>query len=228
MWPSWGGRWSLETSPRGFLHPGFWLPDHGNRDLLRSGDIESNPGPLGSCSVCGGDFTRWSRPIRCVGSCGRQTHRKGACSGLRSQEAQQRGDWRCGQCTGGGGQRHGASPVASVNPPRRGGLRHGGNPVASVNSQHSNRGGGQGHRGNSVAPANSQQGNGGEGRDGGETPRPLLTCPGGEGRDIGETLWPLLTPYRVKPQSPLEPIPNRQVREVRFPGLYVGLVRRAG
>ena len=100
------GGWTASQIPRvGFLHPGFWLPDHGNRDLLRSGDIESNPGPLrgsgrggqghggnpvapvnsprgggrghggnpvapvnslGSCSQCGGDFTRWSRPLSCL------------------------------------------------------------------------------------------------------------------------------------------------------------------
>ena len=137
----WGG-WTASQIPRvGFLHPGFWLPDHGNRDLLRSGDIESNPGPLrgtgrggqghggnpvasvnsprgggqgrggnpmasvnsqslGSCSQCGGDFTRWSRPLSCAENCGRQTHRKVRCSGLRSLEAQRLGDWQCGVCTG--------------------------------------------------------------------------------------------------------------------------------
>ena len=134
------GGWTASQKPRvGFLHPGFWLPDHGNRDLLRSGDIESNPGPLrgsgrggqghggnpvapvnsprgggrgrggnpmalvnslGSCSQCGGDFTRWSRPLSCAENCGRQTHRKVRCSGLRSLEAQRLGDWQCGVCTG--------------------------------------------------------------------------------------------------------------------------------
>ena len=60
--------------------------------------------------------------------------------------------------TGGGGQRHGGNPVASVNSPGQqggnggGGQGHGGNPVAPVNSP---RGGGQGHGGNPVAPVNS-------------------------------------------------------------------------
>ena len=103
-----GGGGPRLTIPRvGFLHPGFWLPDHGNRDLLRSGDIESNPGPLrGSCAECGGNFTPQSRPLSCAeGSCGRQCHRKAVCSGLRSLEAQRQGVWRCGICTGavGGG-----------------------------------------------------------------------------------------------------------------------------
>ena len=98
----WGG-WTASQIPRvGFLHPGFWLPDHGNRDLLRSGDIESNPGPLrGSCAECGGNFTPQSRPLSCgEASCGRQCHRKAVCSGLRSLEAQRQGVWRCGICTG--------------------------------------------------------------------------------------------------------------------------------
>ena len=102
----WGAAKRLGIPRVGFFHPGFWLPDHGNRDLLRSGDIESNPGPLrGSCSECGGDFTQWSRPLSCVENCGRQTHRKVRCSGLRSLDAQRLGDWRCGICTGpvGGG-----------------------------------------------------------------------------------------------------------------------------
>ena len=107
--------WHLDSAATAFSGPDCWRPDHGNRDILRSGDIESNPGPLGSCVRCGGNFTPHSRPILCAAGCGRQTHRKVVCSGLRGLEAQRLGSWRCG-CDGGAGQGQGVAPLAPVNP----------------------------------------------------------------------------------------------------------------
>ena len=189
--------WLPRTPVWGFFNPGFWLPDTGNRDILLSGDIESNPGPLGNCSECGGNFTVGSRPIRCRGGCGRQTHKRVRCSALRGLEAQRLGNWRCAICTGGGGQGHGglAPPVAPVNSPSglRGGLGHGGlaPPVAHVNSH---GGGGQGHGGIAapVAPVNSPSGlRGGQGHGGLVPPVAPVNSQGGGGQGHGGTAAPV-------------------------------------
>ena len=94
--------------PGVFSGPGGLNPDYDPRDqLLQSGDVERNPGPVGggACHSCGNLPRAGTSPLRCVGGCGRVSHRKFDCSGLR-RAAQGQGTWRCPPCSG-----------ASVNPP---------------------------------------------------------------------------------------------------------------
>ena len=87
-------------SPDGFLETEGYLPGHVPRlRLIRSGDVESNPGPagLGPCSICGETLGRRSGPFRCAGGCGRRSHRRQACSGLTGEE-QRSGAWICHEC----------------------------------------------------------------------------------------------------------------------------------
>jgi hypothetical protein len=67
---------------------GIWLV------LLRAGDVESNPGPDGGpCVSCGLPSASDKRALlRCREGCGRESHRKEACSGLRRGE-QRQGIW---------------------------------------------------------------------------------------------------------------------------------------
>ena len=68
--------------------------------LLRSGDIETNPGPGqggSTCVSCGLSMGNYRGPLRCADGCGRLAHKRQACSGL-GREGQNRGIWRCGTC----------------------------------------------------------------------------------------------------------------------------------
>jgi hypothetical protein len=86
------------VSARGFLPTGcrslvcgIWLA------LLRAGDLESNPGPDGGpCVGCGLTPAANTRALLwCREGCGRECHRKEACSGLRRGE-QHQGIWALG------------------------------------------------------------------------------------------------------------------------------------
>ena len=85
----------------GFSAAGRINPDHcGRLLLLRSGDVETNPGPGpgGCCAFCGLSMDTYRGPLRCAAGCGAVSHRRMACSGLRREE-QNRGIWRCRGCT---------------------------------------------------------------------------------------------------------------------------------
>ena len=85
----------------GFFVAGCQRPDHDSRLLLlRSGDVESNPGPDstgGGCASCGETLGSYRRPLKCAAGCGALSHRRQACSGL-GREGQNRGIWRCVGC----------------------------------------------------------------------------------------------------------------------------------
>ena len=87
--------------PCEFSAAGHCNPDHGDRLLLlRSGDVETNPGPGpgGCCAFCGLSMETYHGPLRCAAGCGAVSHRRMACSGLR-REDQNRGIWWCAGCT---------------------------------------------------------------------------------------------------------------------------------
>ena len=88
------------VSARGFPPTGCRSLVRGIRlVLLRAGDVESNPGPDGgACASCGlPSASDKSALLRCRDGCGRESHRKEACSGLRRGE-QRQGIWACGVC----------------------------------------------------------------------------------------------------------------------------------
>ena len=101
----------------GFLATGGRNPDYDRRlDLLRSGDVEVNPGPVGnaSCEGCGETFGPRPGAFRCAAGCERRSHRRQACSGLPLLQ-QKKGAWRCGVCGPGGNV--GPQAQAPLSPP---------------------------------------------------------------------------------------------------------------
>ena len=88
--------------PRGgFLVAGGSDPDLWNhrRHILRSGDVEPNPGPGHGvcCASCGQTMGTYRGPLRCEARCGAVSHRREACSGLIRVD-QDRGIWCCPGC----------------------------------------------------------------------------------------------------------------------------------
>ena len=84
-------------------------PDTVSQHLMRSGDVESNPGPV-SCGDCNQSFSHRSKPIKCK-ECNRQycrtRHRDGTkvlCSGLtrwQLEKVEEEGkEWKCSLCKG--------------------------------------------------------------------------------------------------------------------------------
>jgi hypothetical protein len=107
------------VSARGFPTTGCRSLVRGIRlVLLRASDVESNPRPDGGpCVSCGLPSTSDKRALlRCREGCGRESHRKEACSGLRRGE-QPQGISACGVCVvvSGGVAPH--QPQSSQVPP---------------------------------------------------------------------------------------------------------------
>ena len=89
--------------------------------LLLAGDVESNPGPgvYGACGECNKDFTKKMTPIECSG-CHRKFH-KTTCTGstrwaIEKILAQNR-DWNCTDCTAGRPPQQVQQPQAAPTPP---------------------------------------------------------------------------------------------------------------
>ena len=73
----------------GFLAGEVQSPAFDPRTLLRSGDIETNPGP--ACDYCKKEFSSVMCPLECgVTGCGRQCHRQRKCSRISATE-----QWFC-------------------------------------------------------------------------------------------------------------------------------------
>ena len=69
----------------GFLVASHLSPDYDGRlQLLRSGYVETNPGPDSGarCSACGDPMGTYRSPLRCEARCGAVSHRKSALEGL--------------------------------------------------------------------------------------------------------------------------------------------------
>ena len=67
--------------------------------LVRSGDVEENPGPMESedkCYMCQKKFRTGTKPLDCA-SCHRKSHKKEECS--KSKKGQSKEGWRCQECT---------------------------------------------------------------------------------------------------------------------------------
>lgn len=97
----WRGWVAWSATCGGFLAAGRLSPDHGDRLLLlRSGDVETNPGPDPgeSCASCGLSMGTYRLTLRCDNGCGAVSHRRKACSGLERVD-QNRGIWRCIGCS---------------------------------------------------------------------------------------------------------------------------------
>ena len=96
-----GGGVARSATCGGFLAAGRLSPDHDDRLLLlRSGDVETNPGPDPgeSCASCGLSMGTYRLTLRCDNGCGAVSHRRKACSGLERVD-QNRGIWRCIGCS---------------------------------------------------------------------------------------------------------------------------------
>jgi hypothetical protein len=106
-------------SAHGFLFTGCRSLVRGIRlVLLRAGDVESNPEPDGGpCVGCGPTPAANIRALLwCRESCGRECHRREACSGLRRGE-QRQGIWACGMCVVARGGVAPPQPQSSQVPP---------------------------------------------------------------------------------------------------------------
>ena len=95
-----------------FLDGGMEEPDTMSLELLKSGDIESNPGPtnrslerstLEHCGKCRSHFTNNSKPLTCLGCSQKFCRSKFACTGTTRWKidklTSQGTGWSCMRCT---------------------------------------------------------------------------------------------------------------------------------
>ena len=87
-----GLEWTPTSRASGFLSNRGVVPAHDPCELLRTGDVESNPGP--SCSSCNVTLRSGAPSLECSETgCTARCHKKKECSGMSRYGSQP--EWRC-------------------------------------------------------------------------------------------------------------------------------------